>query len=653
MKQPDIDYIRVEDARLKEVCVAVDAYEERRQSAIQAFNQEMQEYKQQLRETQGQKSRLELEQHVLSRAPFDPSRRMVRFEYPNEPYIAGMAIADDDPKIGKQFYLLGKQGLSGESSRQIIVDWRQAAISQLFYNYDEGDEYEETIGPKERTGTIEQKIKYLIRNRELLQVDRGAGSLQRVAPKAAEEAPTWAANNGQRSIEKKEQSGDFGMTDIIALISREQFQHITSQHDGCFYLTGGAGSGKTTVALHRLSYLMFNHPDLFRPERCLVVMFNKALRNYVHGTSTDLLTTRMPVETYSSWAEAALRKLLGTSIQFTVDPSRARLTQLKKSAAMLRALDEYAAPGRLTGSPPVDLGLFYANEEIITRHLGTSTSVRSLIDEGRAYSTGKFRKLCYDDAGVLLYLAQKAMNAGETQGAISWYDHIIIDEAQDLSLVELKTLHLAASKRKSMTICADTKQRILDFVDDKCFDEFHADLKSQGMALGNLGVSYRSTRQIMELAGRVSGKPVGEVKSEGPEPRFHHWGSEEESLARLRGSLMTLVEQEPKSLTAVICRWKQDVVLLEKALKGVPGIRTEMTFRPGVIVTNVHQVKGLEYSNVILWNPSPKNYPATQLGRNLLYVAITRASSRLAIFHHEPLSPLLGEGNDSGSTDAK
>jgi DNA helicase IV len=541
--------------------------------------------------------------------------------------------------------------LAGEGSRQIIVDWRQAAISQLFYAYDEGDEYEETIGPKERTGVLEQKVKYLIRNRELLQVERGSGSVRRETPQTPTEAPKWTANNGQRSIEKKEQAGDFGMTDIIALISREQFQHITSQHEGSLYLTGGAGSGKTTVALHRLSYLMFNHPDLFRPERCLVVMFNKALRNYVHATSADLLTTRMPVETYNSWAEAALRKLLGAAVPFTVDPSRARLSQLKKSAAMMQALDDYVALGKLTGAPSIDLGLFYSNEELVTKHFGTNAVAKNLLEEGRAFASGKIRKLSYDDAGIILYLAQKTRGSGETQGASSWYDHIIIDEAQDLSLVELKTLHFAASKRKSLTICADTKQRILDFVDDKCFEEFHSDLKSQGMALGNLGVSYRSTKQIMELASQVSGKPIGEVKSEGPDPRFHHWGTEQESLARLKGSLLALVEQEPKSLTAVICRWKQDVLMLERALKGVPGLRTEMTFKPGIIVTNVHQVKGLEYSNVILWNPSPKNYPATQIGRNLLYVAVTRASSRLAIFHHDPLSPLFGDY--SGDQNAK
>jgi DNA helicase IV len=645
----DVEYLKVEDARLKEVCAAVDAHEERRQKAIQEFNHEMQTYKQQLRETQGQKARLEIEQHVRTRVPFDPSKRMVRFEYPDVPYIAGIAIVDDNPKIGRQFYLLGKQGLSGEGSRQIIVDWRQAAISQLFYGYDEGDEYEETIGPLERTGVLEQKVKYLIRNRELLQVDRGDGSYRREAPKTKSEQPKWAAKGAQRTIDKKEQSGDFGMTDIIALISKDQFQHITSQHEGCFYLSGGAGSGKTTVALHRLSYLMFNHPDLFRPERCLVVMFNKALRNYVHGTSTELLTPRMPVETYNSWAELALRKLLGASIPFTVDPSRAKLSQLKKSAAMLAAIDEYLETGKLTGSPSIDLGLFYSNEAIVARHFGSTAVAKNLIEEGKAFASGRFRKLCYDDAGILLYLAQKTRGAGEVESASLWYDHIVIDEAQDLSLVELKTLHFAASKRKSMTVCADTKQRILDFVDDKCFEQFHADLKSQGMALGNLGVSYRSTRQIMELASRVSGKPVGEVRSEGPIPRVHVWASEQEALTRLRGSLQALVEQEPQSLTAVICRWKQDVLLLEKALRGVPGMRMEMTFKPGVIVTNVHQVKGLEYSNVIIWNPSQKNYPDTQLGRNLLYVAVTRASSRLAIFHHEPLTSILEMPTTGGS----
>ena len=63
----------------------------------------------------------------------------------------------------------------------------------------------------------------------------------------------------------------------------------------------------------------------------------------------------------------------------------------------------------------------------------------------------------------------------------------------------------------------------------------------------------------------------------------------------------------------------------------------------GILITNAHQVKGLEFSGVIIWNPTQKSYPETELGKNLLYVAITRASDRLAIYHHAPLSRLFSK----------
>ena len=67
----------------------------------------------------------------------------------------------------------------------------------------------------------------------------------------------------------------------------------------------------------------------------------------------------------------------------------------------------------------------------------------------------------------------------------------------------------------------------------------------------------------------------------------------------------------------------------------------DLSFEPGILVTNAHQVKGLEFSGVILWNPTQQAYPVTDLGKNLLYVAITRASDRLAVYHNEPLSQLF------------
>jgi DNA helicase IV len=230
------------------------------------------------------------------------------------------------------------------------------------------------------------------------------------------------------------------------------------------------------------------------------------------------------------------------------------------------------------------------------------------------------------------------------EDAFGWYDHILIDEAQDLSLIELNALTFATSKRRSMTVCADEKQKILDFVDSEGFAAFQMDLKNQGLSTGNLDVSYRSTAQIMALASRVSGRPVAQVVNEGPDPRLHQWQSQAESLAHLKNSLKVLLAREPNSLTAVICRYKVEAQQVYAALRELPGVRLQtasLTFEPGVLVTNVHQVKGLEFGGVILWNPARKAYPATEFGKNLLYVAITRASNRLAIYHHEPLTELL------------
>jgi DNA helicase II / ATP-dependent DNA helicase PcrA len=117
-----------------------------------------------------------------------------------------------------------------------------------------------------------------------------------------------------------------------------------------------------------------------------------------------------------------------------------------------------------------------------------------------------------------------------------------------------------------------------------------------------------------------------------------------EAIYKLRGSVQFLLERDPKSLTAIICRYKKEAEKIFKVLRKLPKVRLQtnlLSFEPGIVVVNVHQVKGLEFPGVILWNPSGRNYPATANGKNLLYVAITRASKRLAIFYYEPLTSLL------------
>ncbi len=632
------DTIAEEEQRLCEICQAADRYSRERKEKLRDHDRKIRTLKTERLNANNprEKDRLTLEIRRLSQ--YDPAKYLPPFEQMAVPYLAGITICDDDPRIGRKHILLGKQGLMS-GARVVVTDWRKSQISKLYYEWDEGEEYEDEIGERERTGTIEKKIAYGISRRELLSLKSGSGTFEK-------QHGSWVVPGQQNSSTvKKEASGDHRMVDIVSLIDRDQFGLITRKSDGCLYLTGGAGCGKTTVALHRLSYLIFNQPELFRPQRCLVVMFNKSLRNYVKKTSVDLLTNQLPVETFHSWAVKALRSL-GIAATFTAR-GEAGLTALKKSSQMYAALLEHVRNSGQDSSLE-DLGAFYCDSSLWRRHLGKSPQVDALAREGRRLLDGPVREIGFDDAGVLIHLAQLR---GEEKGrgtevpeALCWYDHVLVDEAQDLSLVELNALMFATTGRRSLTVCADEKQKILDFVDSAGFSAFQLELKSAGLSAGELDISYRSTRQIMALASRVSGRPVGKVVNEGPDPRYHAFASQAEALSALRRSVGALLAREKNSLTAIICRFKQEAQIVYGALRELPGVRlqtADLSFEPGILITNAHQVKGLEFSGVILWNPSQKAYPATDLGKNLLYVAITRASSRLAIYHCEPLSRLF------------
>ncbi len=627
-----------EENRLVEVCAVADAYMAERREKILAHAAKIKELEAQRLAAVSAPEKDRLTREIRDLSPFDPVKFNPPFEHSHAPYLAGIVIEDDDPRIGRKHLLFGKQGLMDSQSNAVIIDWRKAAISKLYYEYEEGEDYEEVIVKRERTGRIEKKIAYGISRRELQTIQTGTGTL-------VKQNGLWKEQGKTTTMDQKEASGDYRMVDIVSLISPAQFELITRQHEGCLYLTGGAGSGKTTVALHRLSYLMYNFPDSLRPERCLVVMFNRSLRDYVAQTSRELLTSRLAVETFHSWADGALRSL-GVPFKFSVRAGR-NLGPLKKKAGMYRALVEHAQTTDSGAENPIeDLAGFYANSPLLEQHLGKNREVRELVQAGkRLLQEGG--DLAFDDAGILLHLIQLRGGEKPIPGVLNWYDHILVDEAQDLSLIELKCLEAANDpSHRSLTVCADERQKILDFVDARGFAHFQLHLNEQGVTSGQLSVSYRSTRQIMELASRVSGRTVENVLNKGPEPRFHAFQTLEEALARLKSSIAALLAREPHSLTAVICRYRKDAETVFGALRAIQGVRLQtsnMTFTPGVVVTNVHQVKGLEFSGVILWNPSGRSYPGTELGKNLLYVAVTRASNRLAIYHHDALSPLFQE----------
>jgi DNA helicase II / ATP-dependent DNA helicase PcrA len=624
-----------EQKRLSCVCDAIERTAADRKVSLARHDARTKELEKERLDALGWKEKNGITEKLVDHGHHDPRKYLIPFEQQASPYFGVIGIKDNDPRIGAKVYLIGKQMLM-DGNRVVIVDWRRAEISQLFYDFEQDEEYEATIRGVDREGIITQKTK--------IGIDRGALHRIETATEIYQlSGGTWRKDGATETLpassaEVKAELSDHRMVDIVSLISATQFGMITKHSAGCTYLTGSAGTGKTTVALHRLSYLQFDQPELFRPERCLVLMFNRTLRDYVKKTSTELLgSTR--VDTFSAWSLTALSALGVTVKTCLEDPFGSQ----KKSSLLPGLLARYVA-GSKKMDPVVDLWRFYSQDYLLQALFPDARERTAFESEVGNKIESKNRLVSFSDLSILLRLCQLRRSPESTvTGAFNFYDHIVVDEAQDFGQIELEAILAASSARKSLTICADEKQKILSFVDANGFANFRGALNALGLDKETLSLSYRSAREIMELASRVSGQPVDTSRARSGAAEFHQVADSAAAALRLREVTGKLSAADPQALTAVICKKKADIKAIHAALAGVPGVHGEgiITFEPGVLVVNSHQVKGLEFTNVVLWNPCENDYRQTELDRNLLYVAITRACQRIDIIHWQPLAKAL------------
>ena len=254
----------------------------------------------------------------------------------------------------------------------------------------------------------------------------------------------------------------------------------------------------------------------------------------------------------------------------------------------------------------------------------------------------------FADTGILLWIMQRKGLAAARPG----YAHVLVDEAQDLSEMELATLLNAADERQSVTICGDMAQKIKGDVSFAHPDGFAGFIRAQQERFGarvlcaeTLEVGFRATRPIMELAWHVLGEsPSMAVPRDGKPVRIIRTHNREETMATAKDLLERFFNDHPKSLVAVVCRYKADADRVFERLKGLGLLnlrrheRDDFSFQPGIIVTNAHQVKGLEFSAVLVVNPASSQYREGREDRMLLHVVITRASDHLWIVGDRPMA---------------
>ena len=466
--------------------------------------------------------------------------------------------------------------------------------------------------------------------------------------------------------------------ELVALLSGDfeawrTFLHPTQRSvahrpvfNGPAKVTGGAGTGKTVVAIHRARFLAQQLIDSGDDtSRVLVATYTNSLGDNLDRTLRGFCSPqqyrRLQVATVDSFARQTL-----AAAKLRVRPvHNSTLRQLADQATSMAGLDDEGRDGRF---------LLTEWEQVILAHEMTTlvdyvTSPRPgrgsrLNRSSRKQVWAALERLLGDleHRKVVTYLQTADRAADLLAGRTSKpFAHVIVDEAQDLHPAQWRLLRQAvAAGPNDLFIVGDAHQRIYDH---------HVSLLRQGIDTRGrskrLKINYRTSQQILGWTlGILTGQPIddldGDIESEvgyrsafdGPIPTIQKFAIPAEEAEFVAAQVQEWIEEGVShSTVGITARRHRDLHAVQRALDETDIRWTEIgadTKRPGVQVGTMHSCKGLEFARLAVVAANYDNLPLpaavtpaaedqTQHDlevlreRCLLYVACTRARDELIV----------------------
>ncbi|WP_160718711.1 RNA polymerase recycling motor HelD [Bacillus sp. USDA818B3_A] len=207
-----------------------------------------------------------------------------------KPYFSRIDFTSNSTNTEEVLYI-GKVSLFDRVTQQpIIVDWR-SPIANVYYDGRLGEVSYEAYG-ETQTGYLSLKRQYEIAGgllKEIRDIDL-----------------TTHDELLQKSLSGK---ADNRLTEIVATIQNEQNEVIRASLTHPIIVQGAAGSGKTTIALHRISYFLYSFGYRFPPEKLMILAPNRLFIDYISAVLPELGVNKINQTTYIDFMKSCLGKI--------------------------------------------------------------------------------------------------------------------------------------------------------------------------------------------------------------------------------------------------------------------------------------------------------------------------------------------------------
>lgn len=529
--------------------------------------------------------------------------------YPS-PYFIKCTVQFDNQESSRIFYF-SKFALAEES----IYSWTSPA-AVLRFQEPGTFAYESPDGTQK--GTLSEKEQYLITDGNIVFM--------------AAESTSYARQLIYQEHFSKRKT-DFALPEIVEQMEAAQDKAIRTPPSRSLLIAGPAGSGKTTLALHRVAYLL-QSPDTaqrFTPERTIIFVNDHGTRKYFAALLPELGITNVVITTFADFVLENLNLQMHTyqAAVGTTDHERNTYAHEKNAALRTRITLPYTAdPWPILESAYKDS--FTGNSS----YLFKDQKSKKVLD--RFDITILFQSYLKTFGGLTTYETEYTQLKGgkvkRTRKVIpKQYSLVVLDEVQNYLPEQLQLITQCIPSDGSCVYVGDLAQQT------KLFTIRHWDEVGQNFSEENtvkLEKVYRSTKQILEyIQDQGFAATVPENSRGGTDVMQYEYKNNNE-----RSTYIDKIIDDHPGVT---------VGILSPDQESIKEFADKYTLHEKVKVLTITEAQGVEFDVVILCDSDKlrekqSEYPENltrqieQVNRDLLYVALTRAMNELYVLHKSP-----------------